>query len=216
MEELQEKLKNLSGKNIVITGDVILNVSAVEQLAKDTQKLCLSYKESSFKLDTAAKIRKYCQDAQDYESILILAGLHITEEAEASLLKTFEERDEKITICICVPSLVSLEKTILSRSVLVRGIEAPHTFAAAFLETPAPKRIMLKEIQSLLESEDEFSKMELLSILTSAYKISLERVPNALPIATYKELLVLIEEASRPGSSLKQVVQTVCLLLPQV
>jgi DNA polymerase III, delta subunit len=216
MSQLENILTNLSGRNIVVTGDVHTNSEHIQHFAKERGVLCITHKESSFKLETAAKVRKYCQDAQDSETVLILAGLHITEEAEASLLKTLEERDEKITICICVPSTASLEKTILSRSVVIAGTQQSHSQAEHLLGTVQPKRMTLPLIVDLLASEDEFSKMEMLTLLSSAYKIALSRAPSALSKEAYSELLVLIEEAARPGSSLKQVVQTVCLLLPKI
>jgi hypothetical protein len=71
-------------------------------------------------------------------------------------------------------------------------------------------------VADLLASEDEFAKMKMLTLLVSAYKIALKEAPEALSTEVYHELLILIEEAARPGSSLKQVVQTVCLLLPKI
>lgn len=216
MNPLEAQMVNLTGKNIIITGDILSHTEFIQQYAKKNSVLCMTYKESSFKIDTAAQVRSYCQNAQEDKTILIITALHITEEAEASLLKTLEERDEKITICICVPSTASLEKTILSRSVVVHGEEVSDEFAEIFLKTGQTKRMLLPHVTQLLDSEDEFAKMKILLLLTSAYKISLQNAPDALPKETYRELLTLIEEAAKPGSSLKQVVQTAALLIPQI
>lgn len=207
-----------SGKNIIIEGDIFENISHIENLCKELGIMSFCYTDTVIKIDTAKEIRSYTHEAQENRTVILIAGLTFTNEAQGVFLKTLEEHSELITVCIIVPTKQTLERTIISRSVTVQGLQGGSGDGKALAELDNTNRLTFPPLVALmtsLEDEEPFAKLRILILLFEAYRHSFNtHAEDRNKSKVFTDLYELLQNASLPGSSLKQVIQTFVLTLP--
>ncbi len=184
----------------------------------------------SFKIDDARKLKsiEYEKSFLNDKKIFIISANVFLLEAQNTLLKIFEEPIENTHFFIVVPDTNTLLRTLVSRFYLIKtktGLEKDLTEAEKFIKMPIKSRIdYIKEI--LIEAEEKDQEEDTPVVLESTRSKALKLL-NALEVVLHQKFLKdspqfnffshlfkVREFLSQPGSSVKSLMESVALILP--
>ena len=153
-------------------------------------------------------------------------------EAQNTLLKIFEEPIENTHFFIIVPNADALLKTLVSRFYLIRtkaGLENELKDAEKFIKMPKTERIdFIKELLVEEEEDEENEKIETSTAHSKALKFlnALEVVLSKTPFdktvskgvfdinTCFQHIFKIREFLNQPGSSAKNLMESVALIIP--
>ena len=185
----------------------------------------------SFKIDDARNLKSFASEKSFSagKRIFIISANNFLLEAQNSLLKMFEEPIENTHFFVIVPEANSLLKTLVSRFYLIStitGLAEEVKEAEKFIKMPPRDRIdFIKEL--LAEEEDEDEDGNEILVLNSTRSKALKFL-NALEFSlhqkamskavfdiTFFEHFFKVREFLRmPGSSVKNLLESVALIIP--
>lgn len=184
----------------------------------------------SFKIDDARKLKsiEYEKSFLNDKKIFIISANVFLLEAQNTLLKIFEEPIENTHFFIIVPDVNTLLRTLVSRFYLIKTkteLDKEISEAEKFIKMPVKSRIdYIKEmlVEAEEKDEEESTPMILVSTRSKALKLL-----NALEIVLHNKFLKdssqsnffshlfkVREFLSQPGSSVKSLMESVALILP--
>jgi len=184
----------------------------------------------SFKIEDARKLKsiEYEKSFLSNKKIFIISANVFLLEAQNTLLKIFEEPIENTHFFIVVPDVNTLLKTLVSRFYLIRtktDLDKELAEAKKFIKMPIKSRIdYIKEI--LIEAEEK-DEEENASVILESTRSKALKLLNALEVVLHEKFLKdspqfnffghlfkVREFLSQPGSSVKSLMESVALILP--
>ncbi len=161
---------------------------------------------------------------QSGKKFFIIQTDFFNSEAQQALLKVFEEPAQNVHFFIIVPRIGALLETLASRLVHIRSTEENKSTKAGseFLAMKKPAR--LKHVASLIkahENDDEFGALraQAVSLLNSIEFVLHEGGKMSILTDTEKMAFQQIgksrEYLQTPGASVKMLLESVALLMPE-
>jgi len=184
----------------------------------------------SFKIDDARNLKSFASEKSFSagKRIFIISANSLLLEAQNSLLKMFEEPIENTHFFLVVPDINSLLKTLVSRFYLIstRQDLVESKDAEKFIAMPIRARIdFIKELLAEEDGEDEDGNeiLVLNSTRSKALKFlnSLEfslhqkaMLKRDFDIKFFEHFFEVREFLRMPGSSVKSLMESVALIIP--
>ena len=194
----------------------------------------------SFKIEDARNLKSYgsqksfssALSAQAGKKIFIISANSFLLEAQNSLLKMFEEPIENTHFFLVVPDTNALLKTLVSRFYLISpvpGMGEEVEEAEKFIKMPLRSRIdYIKGLLAEPEEEEDEEENEIVALdstrskalkFLNALESVLSRVPldkniSRVPLDMFQHFLKVREFLRMPGSSAKNLMESVALIIP--
>ncbi|MDP9248890.1 MAG: hypothetical protein M3M85_00020 [bacterium] len=183
----------------------------------------------AFKMEDARNLKTYEREKSfsNNKKIFVISANAILPEAQNTLLKLFEEPIPDTHFFVIVPDTNSLLRTLVSRFYVIRSgarEESADQTAEKFLAMPKTRRLeFIKEM--IVEQEEE---EENIAVLDSARAKSLQflnllefalhrKLPaSELPIKSFEHFFKVREILRMPGSSVKNLMESVALIVPVI
>src|SRR3989339_555331 len=188
----------------------------------------------SFKIEDARNLKSYAtQKSFDTgKKIFIISANNFLLEAQNSLLKTFEEPINNTHFFLIVPDINALLKTLVSRFYLISavpGMGEEVEEAEKFIKMSLRSRIdYIKGLLAEPEEEEDEEENEIVALdstrskalkFLNALESVLSRVPldkniSRVPLDMFQHFLKVREFLRMPGSSAKNLMESVALIIP--
>src|SRR3989339_324886 len=194
----------------------------------------------SFKIEDARNLKSYATEksfssdlsAQAGKKIFIISANNFLLEAQNSLLKMFEEPIENTHFFLIVPDINALLKTLVSRFYLISavpGMGEEVEEAEKFIKMSLRSRIdYIKGLLAEPEEEEDEEENEIVALdstrskalkFLNALESVLSRVPldkniSRVPLDMFQHFLKVREFLRMPGSSAKNLMESVALIIP--
>ncbi|MEK7140568.1 MAG: hypothetical protein AAB815_02165 [Patescibacteria group bacterium] len=186
----------------------------------------------SFKIEDARNLKSFSVERgiSENKKIFIISANNFLLEAQNTLLKMFEEPIEDTHFFLIVPDTDALLPTLVSRFYLIparQDLAEGLKDAEKFVAMPIPQRLdFIKELISETENEEEAEMIVLDSARAKALKFlnSLEvvlhkkfipRVPLDR-VDFFNQIFKVREFLRQPGSSIKSLMESVALTIPNL
>jgi DNA polymerase III delta prime subunit len=187
----------------------------------------------SFKIEDARNLKSLgAEKSFSGKKIFIISANSFLLEAQNTLLKIFEEPIENTIFFLIVPDVDALLRTLVSRFYLIKSetkLVEELKMAEKFILLSLPQRIQfIKEIIALPEEDEEETEN---IILDSARSKSVKFL-NALELTLHQKLMSknileakvdffdhlfkVREYLRQPGSSVKNLMESVTLVIPKI
>lgn len=214
-EEIEPKIfKFIENLGIKTSGNPdFYHISVDSFKIEDARNLKSIEYEKSFAQGSSGKSAK---------KIFVISANNFLLEAQNSLLKIFEEPIENTHFFIITPNTDILLRTLVSRFYLIKtkgefGSELKE--AEKFITSPLKNRIdFIKEM--LIESEDvsskDFTKSKALKFINALETILHKRLEqkNLSDTSFFYQIFKVREFLNQPGSSVKSLMESVALIIP--
>jgi len=187
----------------------------------------------SFKIEDARNIKSYATEKgfSSNKKIFIISANSFLLEAQNSLLKMFEEPIHSTHFFIVIPDVNSLLKTLISRFYLIRsktGLKNELDQAEKFIKMSLKNRIdFIKDLLTESEEKDEggnevvvldSTRSKALKFLNALESILHQKFILRMPLNNdlnfFKQIFQVREFLRIPGSSVKTLMESVALVVP--
>lgn len=185
----------------------------------------------SFKIEDARNLKSLSSEKgfSSKKKIFLISANNFLLEAQNTLLKIFEEPIENTHFFIITPDINTLQKTLISRFYLIRTkmkLENELIEANKFITMPLKNRIdFIKEL--IVDSSDQIDNnievvalsstrsksLKFLNALESTLQQKLISNPN-INIDFFDQLFKVRKFLNQPGSSIKTLMESVALVVP--
>lgn len=182
----------------------------------------------SFKIDDARNLKSQSTEKgfspeKNAKKVFLISANNVLLEAQNTMLKMFEEPIENTHFFLIVPDASALLKTFISRFYLIstrvdQGAQLKD--AEKFLAMPLRNRIdFLKELLSEEETDEETisnnsARSKALNFLNALEVILHDKKINISSLDYFRQIFKAREFIRQPGSSAKNLMESVALLVP--